>query len=414
MENEKINFLIIDDKSENLAALESILESPAFNLVKATSGNEALRLALEYDFALVLLDVQMPDMDGFETAELMRGIEKTKNIPIIFITAINKDEKYIFKGYESGAVDYLFKPLDAQILMSKVRVFVDLYKQKKLLQRQTYELEQKMTELSTILLELQNKERLLERQAMELQNANQELRDFAYIVSHDLKAPLRAIGSLATWIAADYADKFDEEGKEQMQLLMGRVNRMHDLIEGVLQYSRVGRVREAIVEVDLEEIVSEAIDMVAPPDRFRIEVAENLPKLRFERTRILQVFQNLVSNAVKYNDKLAGEIRIGYNEEGEFWKFHVADNGPGIEEKYHSKIFQIFQTLKHRDEIESTGVGLTSVKKIVELYGGKIWVESKPGSGATFYFTIPNEIQIDGADGSSGTEDTKANLIERN
>lgn len=389
---EKINILLVDDQPKNLVALESILESPEISLIKATSGNEALALVLEYDFALVLMDVQMPEIDGFETASLMRGIEKTKNIPIIFITAISKDEKYIFQGYESGAVDYLFKPVEPEILKSKVQVFIELYRQKKLLEKQALKLEQKMTELSTIFLELQGKEKLLTEQAKELENANQELKNFASIVSHDLKAPLRAIGSLTNWIASDYADKFDKEGKEQLELLIGRVKRMHDLIDGILQYSRVGRIREDMVDIDLNKVVTKVIDMIVPSKNIKIQVVNKLPSILCEKTRIQQVFQNLLSNAVKFMDKPDGEIKIGCVEEDGYWKIHVADNGPGIEEKYFAKIFQIFQTLNPRDQVESTGVGLTVVKKIVEMYGGKVWVESKIGEGTTFLFTLPKQL----------------------
>jgi signal transduction histidine kinase len=388
-ERKKINILLVDDKRDNLFALESILESPELELFTAMSGNQALALLLEHDFALVLLDVQMPEMDGFETAELMRGSEKTKHIPIIFLTAISKERKHIFKGYESGAVDYLFKPLDPEILQSKVKVFVEHYRQKKLLEKQAFELEQKMTELSTVLLELQGKEKLLKKQAEELEKVNKELRAFAYIVSHDLKAPLRAIGSLANWLAMDYGHKLEEEGREQIKLLIGRVKRMHELIDGILQYSRVGRIREQMSEVDLNELVQEVIDLIAPPKNVRIKVKNELPAIFCERVRMQQVFQNLLSNAIKFMDKPRGEIKIGCVEEDGYVEIHVADNGPGIEEKYFNKIFQIFQTLNPRDEIESTGVGLTLVKKIVEMYGGKIWVESKVGQGSTFFFTMP-------------------------
>ena len=394
--NARINVLLVDDKPENLLALEGILKSLPVKLYSATSGNEALALVLEHDFALVLLDVQMPEMDGLETAELMRGIEKTKNIPIIFLTAIHKDQKHIFKGFELGAVDYLFKPLtDTEILKNKVGTFIDLYKQKNLLEKQAYEIEQKMTELSTVLLELQAKERLLEKQATELRNANQDLKDFAYIISHDLKAPLRAVGSLASWISTDYADKFDKDGKEQMNMLIGRVKRMHDLIDGVLQYSRVGLIRQEVVEVDLNQVFAEAIDMLAPPKSIKIKVEKKLPLTWCERTRITQVFQNLLSNAIKYMDKPKGEIKIGCVEEDGYWKLHVADNGPGIDKKYYTKIFQIFQTLNPRDEIESTGVGLTLVKKIVEMYGGRIWIESTVGHGSTFFFTLPKKENVE-------------------
>jgi len=240
--------------------------------------------------------------------------------------------------------------------------------------------------------EITERKRVEERRAQllnELESANQELKDFAYIVSHDLKAPLRAISSLVDWISTDYADKFDEEGKEMLSLLLGRAKRMQDLIDGVLQYSRIGRIRGEKVEVNLNELVAEVIDMIAPPENISIKVENELPSILFERTRIEQVFQNLLSNGVKFMDKPKGEIKIGCVEDGSYWKFSVADNGPGIEEKYFEKIFQIFQTLSPRDELESTGVGLSVVKKIVETYGGKIWVESKVGYGSTFFFTLP-------------------------
>jgi PAS domain S-box-containing protein len=230
------------------------------------------------------------------------------------------------------------------------------------------------------------------KQAEEIQaELIQELKDFAYIISHDLKAPLRGIKTLADWLSTDYADRFDQEGKEQMDLLLKRVVRMHNLIDGVLQYSRVGRIKEELVPVDLNELIPNVIDMVAPPENIEITVENQLPVIESEPTRITQVFENLLSNAVKYMDKPQGLIRIACVEENGFYKFSVADNGPGIEEKHFEKIFRIFQTLTSRDEFESTGIGLTVIKKIVELYGGKIWLKSKPGEGTTFFFTFPKQ-----------------------
>ena len=231
----------------------------------------------------------------------------------------------------------------------------------------------------------------LERTNQEVKNINQELKDFAYIVSHDLKAPLRGIKTIAEWISTDYADKLDDNGKEQMNLLASRVDRMHNLIDGILQYSRVGRVEEEKVQINLNELVPEVIDTLAPPENIAITVENELPTITFEPTRIMQVFQNLLSNAVKYMDKPKGQIKVDCVEEDGFWKFSVADNGRGIEEKHYEKIFQLFQTLSPRDESESTGIGLTVTKKIVELYNGKIWVESEPGQGSTFFFTLPKQ-----------------------
>jgi two-component system, LuxR family, sensor kinase FixL len=223
----------------------------------------------------------------------------------------------------------------------------------------------------------------------EVENINRELNDFASIVSHDLKAPLRGIKTLATWISTDYADQLDETGREQLRLLLSRVDWMHQLIEGVLEYSRVGRVREERISVDLNELVPKIVEMVCAPRSITIEVQSGLPAVRCERTRITQVFQNLLSNAIKYMDKPQGTIKVGCVQDDGFWRFSVADNGPGIEEKHFEKIFKIFQTLSARNKSESTGVGLTIIKKIVELYGGQIWVESKIGEGSTFFFTFP-------------------------
>jgi two-component system sensor kinase FixL len=228
---------------------------------------------------------------------------------------------------------------------------------------------------------------------------NEELTHFAYVVSHDLKAPLRGIKLLTEWLCADYGDKLGDDAKEQLDLLQSRVERMHNLIEGVLQYSRVGRIKEDIVSVNLNDLLPGIVDAIAPPEHIHITVQGTLPTIEGEKTRITQVFQNLLTNAVKYMDKPHGEITVACVDEGDAWKFSVSDNGPGIEEKYFERIFRIFQTLAPKDEFESTGVGLTLVKKIVELYGGKVWVESATGEGSSFFFTLPKH--------GAGVQDTQ-------
>ncbi len=223
----------------------------------------------------------------------------------------------------------------------------------------------------------------------EIESANEELKNFAYVASHDLKAPLRAIGSLADWISTDYADKFDDEGRAHMRLLISRVHRMDGLIDGILLYSRVGRVKETRVAVDLNRLVADVIDSLAPPAGITVTIDNPLPSIMTEPTRIQQVFQNLLSNAIKYMDKPEGKIRINCCAEGRQWKFSITDNGPGIKQQHFEKIFQLFQTLAPRDRVESSGVGLALVKKIVEMYGGHVWVESALGEGSTFFFTLP-------------------------
>jgi two-component system sensor kinase FixL len=236
---------------------------------------------------------------------------------------------------------------------------------------------------------VEERTRELEHLNDELVVINKELNDFAYIVSHDLKAPLRGIGSLATWLASDYADVLDDTGKEQLQLLLDRAKKMESLIESVLKYSRVGRIREDREVVDTNELVDSSVEMIAPPENIQVSIEGKLPWVDGERTRLEQVFQNLIGNAVKFIDKPVGFVTISCADEGAMWRFAVKDNGPGIDSRYYDQIFQIFQTLSPPDDKGSTGIGLTLVKKIVEMHGGTIWVESNLGEGSTFFFTLP-------------------------
>jgi two-component system, LuxR family, sensor kinase FixL len=233
---------------------------------------------------------------------------------------------------------------------------------------------------------------LEERQArllVQLEQTNQQLKDFAHVVSHDLKAPLRGIKTLAEWIAKDYGDKLDDAGRSQIQLLVGRVERMHCLIHGILRYSEAGEAEEEQTTVCLDDLLPEIVDTVSPPGHITVTIDGPLPAICGETTRVTQVFQNLIGNAVKYMDKPRGRIRIGCAEEDGFWRFSVSDNGPGIDRKYFERIFNLFQTVSPHGDQESTGVGLAIVKKIVEKYGGRIWVQSQVKEGSTFLFTWP-------------------------
>lgn len=234
-----------------------------------------------------------------------------------------------------------------------------------------------------------------ERQAQmtrEIAAANEDLNDFASVVSHDLKAPLRGIGALAQWLGESYSDKLDAEGRAELDLLRGRVKRMDNLIEGVLQYSRAGRAREKLVDVNVSKMLPEVIDLLSPPAHIKVQIETPLPTVTAERIRIEQVFQSLLDNAVRFNDKPEGLVRVGCIDDGKHWRFYVADNGPGIEERDFERIFQIFQTGKPRDQVESTGVGLAVVKRSVEMYGGRVWLESRIGEGSTFFFTYPKDL----------------------
>jgi len=229
----------------------------------------------------------------------------------------------------------------------------------------------------------------LEQAVEKLKHSNEQLEQFAYVVSHDLKAPLRGIRTVAEWLMSDFGDRLGEEGNENMRLLAGRADRMQNLINGVLEYSRIGRVREEHSPVELDGLVAEVVEDLSPPAHISIAIDTNLPMVCGEPTRIRQLFQNLLSNAIKYMDKEQGFIAVSFAEESNAWRFSVRDNGPGIDQKDFERIFQIFQTLAPRDTAESTGVGLTIAKRIVEYHGGRIWVESQLGEGTTFLFTLP-------------------------
>ena len=220
-----------------------------------------------------------------------------------------------------------------------------------------------------------------------LKKRNQELDRFAYVTSHDLKAPLRAIANLATWLGEDLDGQIPEENQQQLRLMQSRVQRMDGLINGLLQYSRVGRKSTPVTTVSVEKLLYDAIDSLAPPSEFEIIIAPNMPEMETKSLLLQQVFTNLISNGIKYHPQQLGKIVISVEEEGAFYKFGVADDGSGIDPQYHDRIFTIFQTLQARDTIESTGIGLSIVKKIVEGQGGRVWVDSQLGEGATFYFT---------------------------
>ena len=225
----------------------------------------------------------------------------------------------------------------------------------------------------------------------ELRRANKELQEFAYITAHDLKTPLRGIGTLAEWLSTDYADKFDEQGQKQVKMLTERAKRADKLVDSILQYSSVGQLREKQEKLDLNMVLPDIICEIDPPENINITVESKLPVLMCKKTHIRQVFHNLLSNAVKHMDKEKGQIKVGCTEKEGFWKFSVADNGPGIDKKYFKKIFKIFQTLVLSDETESTGIGLSIAKKIVNMNAGRIWVESEVGKGSTFFFTLPKQ-----------------------
>lgn len=242
---------------------------------------------------------------------------------------------------------------------------------------------------------LREKEKIQAEQAKTLQRleySNKELESFAYITSHDLKAPLRGIATIADWLNHDYADKLDEEGRNNLLLLKQRAQKMNDLIEGILQYSKIGQTNFQAEKIDPVKIISEVAALLQPQKNISIIISDNLPLLYINKTLLIQVFENLLSNAINHMDEKGGKIIVDSIRKQNECIFFIMDTGPGIAARYHEKIFEMFQTLHPDKKSENTGMGLAIVKKIVNNFGGRVWVESEPGKGSSFYFSFPNSI----------------------
>ena len=376
--NDAVNILLVDDQEKNILALEAILSAPDLNLVRALSGEEALSKMLDHEFALVILDVQMPGMDGFETAQLIRGTRRTKDIPIIFVTAISKEQTYVFQGYEAGAVDYLFKPFDPAILKSKTRIFVDLYKKNRALQRSIDELE--------------SARQLLRNQAEELERSNHELEHFAYAVSHDLKEPLRSVYSFLELIHEQYGDSMDEEGRRMVGFAVDGSKRMTRMIDALLEYSRVTYTPPTFESVDCNLVIQEVIqDLQAMIKDTHAEVTHDaLPPVKADHNQVKQLLQNLVINGIKFHGEKPPAVHIGCEtiDEGNKVRISVRDHGIGIAPKHQAIIFDIFQRLDAARDCGGTGMGLAICKTIAENHGSSLQVESETGDGACFTFTL--------------------------
>jgi len=256
------------------------------------------------------------------------------------------------------------------------------------------ELEEGRRAIKNVAEDLRESKDILEYQKKSLEDTNKELDDFTYIVSHDLKEPLRSIDAYSKFIVDDYQDKLGEEGRHYLERIRANAERMKSLIEDLLEISRLKKKGSTIEGVETEELIGEVkmrLEYAIKQKGVEIIIKDKLPKIFCDRVRLAEVFLNLISNAIKFNDKPKPIIEIGYNDKGDFHEFYVKDNGIGIEEEYFDKIFEIFQRLGKKEDAEGTGAGLTIVKKIIQLHKGKIWLESKIGEGCTFYFTIPKE-----------------------
>jgi PAS domain S-box-containing protein len=491
----KAKILLVDDNAENLVALEAVLESPDHELVKAGSGIEALRYLLNDDFAAILLDVKMPEMDGFETAALIRARKRSQHTPILFLTAFKSDEQ-LFRGYDLGAVDFLFKPIVPEILQSKVAAFVQLSRNAELLKRQAEVLQRAEHKFRTVLeaapdakvttgpdgridlvnsrteslfqwkrdqligqpltrlvpgwsldsmaplqgqlygvradgssfpVEISNSslqtpegtisihairditdrkraeeeirqlnsrlEQKVAERTSALTRSNDELRQFAYVVSHDLKEPLRTVATFSQLLEERLGDKCDAETKEFLTYILGGVKRMNDLIDDLLAYTSLDAAEARFKPVDLNLVLQEAsFNLLAMIQEAGAEIsADPLPEVLGEHVQLVQVLQNLIGNSIKYRSADPPRIHVSADWHDGERVIAVGDNGIGIDPAYSDGIFKLFKRLHARQEYSGNGVGLAICRKIVQRHGGRIWVESGVGQGATFYFTIASK-----------------------
>lgn len=360
---EKFTILLVDDRPENLISLEEILAQDGRVFIKATSGNEALRQALRNDqIGLIMLDVQMPDMDGFEVAKLLKSNPKTRDISIIFVTALSTEDQYVLKGFKEGAVDYLQKPLNSNVTKAKVNVFEKLY---------FYQ-------------------RNLKNTVAELDKINKQLERFIYIVAHDLKSPLTGLIAALSYLEMRHEDghSIEKEALEYIGLSKSAAYYMSGMISELLEYSRQSVGQQPVESVNTRELVGQIAQLLFPPHHIQISTIDPMPTLKTRRLKLQQVFQNLISNAIKYSDKANGLIEIGCEDKGNCVEFFVRDNGPGISEDDQAVIFKLFQRggNKSATQESSTGVGLNILKMLVEEQGGTIRIVSSPGQGSTFFF----------------------------
>jgi len=412
--NKDINILVVDDREDNLLSIETILERDRYNIFKANSGRAALKMLLHrHDFSLILMDVQMPEMNGLETATIIYERDKLKGIPVIFITAYSNDEDYLFKGYQMGGVDYIYKPINPDLLRAKVAVFVELYRKNEQLMANEKEL---LSANQTLHKEIEERKlseekiNLLNQQLIEknehLKNMNEELDRFAYVASHDLQEPLRKIRVFSDKITSAKEDQ--KQVARYLEKISSSSKRMQSLINNLLKFSRYSLNPADFVKVDLNELLAESItELQEEMEKNHVVFhTDSLPVVEAVPELMLQVFYNLISNAIKFKHKnqapviqissrqmKAGESKFGdkYVKGNRYYGIRISDNGIGFDEQYAEDIFMVFKRLHSVHEFDGTGIGLSICKKIIDKHNGFITASAKPKEGATFLIELPEK-----------------------
>jgi len=377
--------LMVDDRPDNLMALAAVLEPLDADLVPARSGEEALRRLLGGEFAVIVLDVQMPVLDGFETARLIKQRERTRHIPLVFLTAISGEPEHHLRGYEVGAVDYVYKPFAPEILRAKVRVFVELWQRGAIIERQRAELERRLADLDRANV-------ALARQGVELERSNAALERFAEVAAHELRQPLRNVeGFLDLLLSRHRAELGGEAAMLAKRAAVG-VERARSLTSALLSYAKAGTEPLRGEPVPLAELLEDAMQQVPTlkEEGATVETPATLPTVRGDRRLLERLFVNLLDNAVKFRSAAPPRITVRADRGEDTWTVVVQDNGIGIDPTVAPRLFTVFARQHASDERPGHGVGLAVCRRIVERHGGTIRAEAVPGDGTSISFTLPS------------------------
>jgi len=418
------NILVVDDTAENLHLLSTMLTQSGYAPRCVINGKMALRACNSNPPDLILLDIMMPEMNGYEVCQHLKLEAKTREIPVIFISA--KDEVFDkVNAFAVGGVDYISKPFQFEEVLARIESHLSLRNLQKQLKEQNVLLQEEITSRLAVEKTLQEKNLILQQEIstrravekalqeqnlvlqqeisnrqraesallksnQELARSNAELEQFAYVASHDLQAPLATIASYAQLLEKRYKDQLDSKASKFIGNIVQGCTRMQTLIDDLLEYSRVGRSRKPFQLTDCNHAVEQALANLqgAIRETQAVVTYSELPAVMGDISQLVQLFQNLVGNSIKYRHEAPSVIHITACKQEKDWLFSVSDNGIGIATQHQARIFQIFQRLHTQKEYSGTGIGLAICQKIVERHGGSIWVESKPGQGSTFYFTL--------------------------
>jgi len=405
----RVKILLVDDRPENLLALEAILEPLGQILVCAHSGEEALKCVLQHDFAAILLDVQMPEMNGFDAAQIIKSREKSRFIPIIFLSAISKEDAYVFKGYSMGAVDYVFKPFNPDVLRSKVAVFVDLY----LKQEQIKEQAELLAESERRELELQHRAELLEseaRSAAQLAELNNQLHNrqleleqamgvrnrFYASMSHELRTPINAVIGYSTLLIDNIYGPLNEKQREGLQRTLKAARHLLELVNDVLDLSKIeaGKIELALQPVNVATLIEDLFITVRPlADEYGSQLSFEAPSepltVTTDPRRVRQILLNLLSNAIKFGKKQPIKVKCARTEAGGV-TISVIDKGEGISEEDRARVFEEFVQVSPTQQ-PGTGLGLPISRRLAVLLDGALEMESILGEGSVFTLTLPAE-----------------------